>query len=42
MQDYSRIYFKPTSPRMTSEQYKIGLRKGIVEEGFQIVANIGD
>ena len=38
--NYSKIYFK--EGKGSSEDYKIRVRRNLVEDGYEIIANIGD
>jgi predicted secreted acid phosphatase len=40
--DYLAIHFKPTDPPQSTESFKTALRKKYTEEGWTIIANIGD
>ncbi len=39
---WEQIHYKPEEHRGTSRDYKIGVRKRLVQEGYVIIANIGD
>ncbi|MBI2516578.1 MAG: acid phosphatase [Opitutae bacterium] len=40
--DYLAIHFKPVEPAQTTEAFKTAMRKKYTEEGWTIIANIGD
>lgn len=40
--DYLAIHFKPSEPAQTTEAFKTAMRKKYTEEGWTIIANIGD
>lgn len=39
---WTRIYYKPADHQGTSRAYKGGIRRQLVEEGYVILANLGD
>lgn len=40
--DYLAIHFKPSDPPQSTESFKTAMRKKYTEEGWTIIANIGD
>lgn len=40
--DFERLYLKPREPKMATGDYKLQIRKKLIEEGFNIIANFGD
>jgi predicted secreted acid phosphatase len=39
---WTKIYFKPDGDQSPARSYKIGIRRQLVNEGYTIIANIGD
>lgn len=39
---FDGIFFKPRAPKMKTAQFKLDIRKKLVEEGYFILINIGD
>jgi predicted secreted acid phosphatase len=39
---WTKIYFKPDEYQGTARHFKIGIRRQLVNEGYTIIANIGD
>ena len=40
--DWDGLSLKPAAPAMTTVQYKSGARAAIEQQGFRIIANVGD
>lgn len=40
--DYARIFFKPDAAHETAQVFKTNVRRELTQQGFVIVANIGD
>jgi acid phosphatase len=39
---FEKLYLKPRTPKITTSEYKLQIRKQITENGYTIVANFGD
>jgi predicted secreted acid phosphatase len=40
--DWAEVVLKPTNVKLTTVEYKSGVRKRITEQGFTVVASVGD